>query len=343
MLRGAIIGLGNVAVHGHLPGWLRRRDVQIVAATDSRSEQRAQLAALAPDARWCPTADELLAEASLDFVDICTPPVSHAPLIRSALERGLHVLCEKPLVGSPDELTPLVELAAATGRALHTVHNWHHAPIVRRTAELIREGRIGAVTRVVWHTFRTRPAVTGDEPNGNWRVDPAVAGGGVLTDHGWHVFYVVPRWIGQAPRSVSATLERRRHVRWDVEDTATVRVTFASATAEIVLTWASDVRKNWAEVSGTAGALELQDDTLVLRRNGHGTEERWPCPPAMSTGSHHPDWFDAVADQFLAEAGGGAPRSDNLTEASLCVALEHGARASSREGGREVAVCGVVT
>src|SRR2546426_10334315 len=177
MRRGAIIGLGNVAVHGHLPGWLRRRDVQIVAATDSRSEQRAQLAALAPDARWCPTADELLAEASLDFVDICTPPVSHAPLIRSALERGLHVLCEKPLVGSPDELTPLVELAAATGRALHTVHNWHHAPIVRRTAELIREGRIGAVTRVVWHTFRTRPAVTGDEPNGNWRVDPAVAGG----------------------------------------------------------------------------------------------------------------------------------------------------------------------
>ena len=203
MLRGAIIGLGNVAVHGHVPGWLRRRDVQIVAATDSRPEQRAQLKALAPDARWCATADELLAEAPLDFVDICTPPSSHASLIQSALERDLHVLCEKPLVGSLDDLMPLARLAEKTGRVLHTVHNWHHAPIVRRTAELIREGRIGAVTRVVWHTFRTRPAVTGDESNGNWRVDPAVAGGGVLTDHGWHVFYVVPRWIGQSPRSVT--------------------------------------------------------------------------------------------------------------------------------------------
>src|SRR5439155_1347219 len=163
----------------------------------SRPEQRAQLKALAPDARWCATADELLAEAPLDFVDICTPPSSHASLIQSALERDLHVLCEKPLVGSLDELMPLARLAEKTGR---------------------------------------------------------------------------------------------RHVGWDVEDTATVRVTFSSATAEIVLTWASDERKNWAEVSGTSGRLELQDDTLVLRHNGHGSDERWRCPPAMSTGSHHPDW-----------------------------------------------------
>ncbi|PYM96283.1 MAG: hypothetical protein DME04_02440 [Candidatus Rokuibacteriota bacterium] len=343
MLRGAIVGLGNVAVHGHLPGWLRRRDVQIVAATDSRPEQRALLTAVAPGARWCASTGELLAAAPLDFVDICTPPSSHAPLIRSALERGLHVLCEKPLVGSLDDLMPVAQLAAKTGCVLHTVHNWHYAPIVRRTAELIREGKIGAVTRVVWHTFRTRPAATGDESNGNWRVDPAVAGGGVLTDHGWHVFYVVPRWVGQSPRSVSARLERRRHVGWEVEDTATVRVTFASATAEVVLTWASDERKNWAEVTGSRGVLELQDDTLVLRHNGHGSDERWACPPAMSAGSHHPDWFDAVADQFLAEAAGRAPRGDNLAEASLCVVLEHGARASSREGGREVAVCVTLT
>ena len=42
MLRGALIGLGNVALHGHLPGWRRRRDVEIVGGTDSRPEQRAE-------------------------------------------------------------------------------------------------------------------------------------------------------------------------------------------------------------------------------------------------------------------------------------------------------------
>ena len=342
MLRGALIGLGNVALHGHLPGWRRRRDVEIVGGTDSRPEQRAVLVAHAPGARWYATTAELLSEAAVDFVDICTPPASHAPLIRQALERGVHVLCEKPLVGALDDLAPLVRLAAKTGRVLHTVHNWHHAPIVRRTTELIREGRIGRVNHVVWHTLRTRPAAVGDERGGNWRVDPAVAGGGVLTDHGWHVFYVVQRWIGAQPRSVNATLERRRYTSWGVEDTASVRVTYGEATAEILLTWASDVRRNWAEVSGTAGVLELRDDTLVLKGDG-GADLSWPCPPAMSDGSHHPDWFDGVASQFLAEATGEARRGTNLAEASLCVALERGARESSREGGREVALSGVLT
>jgi predicted dehydrogenase len=338
MLRGAIIGFGNVAVHGHVPGWRRRRDVEIVAVTDTRPVQRALLEAHVPGADWRTSAEALLAEPALDFVDICAPPSSHAPLIRAALERGLHVLCEKPLVSAPAELEPLAGLASAKGRVLHTVHNWHHAPIVRRTRELIGQGRIGRVTRVVWQTLRTRPAATSGDDR-NWRLDPAIAGGGVLTDHGWHVFYVVQRWIGEAPRTVSARLETRRHAQWPVEDTATVRIVFAGAAAEIFLTWAADARRNWAQLTGTEGTLELRDDTIVLR--GKGGEERWPCPPPLSDGSQHPEWFDVVAAEFLAALAAGAPRGDNLAEASLCVALEHAARASSRAGGRAVPVGGV--
>jgi predicted dehydrogenase len=340
MQRGAIIGLGNVALHGHLPGWRRRRDVEIVAVTDARPEQHALVSAHAPGARWYATAAELLAEASVDFVDICTPPSSHAELIRGALERSRHVLCEKPLVSSPGDLAALTQLAERSGRVLYTVHNWHHAPIVRRTAELICEGRIGRVEHVIWHTLRTRPALAGDERSGNWRVDPAIAGGGVLSDHGWHVFYVVQRWVGEQPRSVSARLERRRHTAWNVEDTASVRVTFPEATADILLTWASDVRRNWAEVVGTEGTLELHDDTLVLKSSGPDADRSWSCPPPMSDGSHHPDWFDAVASEFLAETTGAAPRGANLAEARLCVALEQAARESSRAGGREIALAG---
>jgi hypothetical protein len=63
----------------------------------------------------------------------------------------------------------------------------------------------------------------------------------------------------------------------------------------------------------------------------------------MSDGSHHPDWFHGVAAQFLAEATGAAPRGTNLAEASLCAALERAARESSLQGGREVALPGVLT
>lgn len=335
MRRGAIVGFGNVAVHGHLPGWLRRHDVRVVAVADSRPDREAEAAARLPGARWLPSAEALLAEVPLDFVDICTPPVSHAPLIQRALEHGLHVLCEKPLVGSLAELAAVAGLATSQGRAVQTVHNWHHAPIVRRTAELIAAGAIGQVTGVVWETLRTRPAAAAAGERENWRVDPAVAGGGVLSDHGWHVFYILQRWVGGPPTAISATLETRRHHAFAVEDTASVQVTFPTAKAEVFLTWAGEARRNWAEVTGTEGVVQLDDGTLRWQRHGTGEERGWECPPPLSDGSQHPDWFDAVAGEFVEAMASGAA-SGNFREASWCVAMEAAARRSARDGGRMV-------
>src|SRR5207245_9980949 len=123
--------------------------------------------------------------------------------------------------------------AAGLRREPNTVRNSDHAPMVRRTAGVRRAAAIGRAKRDEWHTLRTRPAVTSDGDEENWRLDPLIAGGGVLADHGWHVFYVVQGWIGEAPQSVSARLETRRHTRWSVEDTATVRPAYAPATAAI--------------------------------------------------------------------------------------------------------------
>lgn len=334
MLRGAVIGLGNVAIHGHLPGWLGRPDVRIAAATDARPAQRALCEARLPGARWYDSPEDLLAGEPLDFVDICTPPSSHAELTLRALDRGLHVLCEKPLVSSPEELRRVAGAAASAGRVLHTVHNWHHAPILSLTADLIGAGEIGRVRHIVWETLRVKPAAAADGGDGNWRVDPAVAGGGVLTDHGWHVFYVLPAWVGARPTSVGARLETRRHTAFAVEDTASVRLGFADASAEIFLTWAAEERRNRVEVDGTEGRIELRDDTLVL--TSKGGERRWPGLPALSDGSHHPDWFHKVADRFLAAISGDAHAKTNLAEAALCCEIEHLARESSRRGGAQL-------
>jgi predicted dehydrogenase len=332
MLRGAIIGLGSAASQAHLPGWLQRHDVEIVAASDPRPEQRRVITTHLPHVQWYDSAAELMAREVLDFVDICTPPVSHTGLVRSALERGLHVLCEKPLVCALDDLTELARLVETRRRVLHTVHNWNHAPIIQRTRELLHEGAIGRVQRVTWHTLRTRPA-GGDAAAGNWRLDPAISGGGILTDHGWHAFYILARWIGQIPTAIRARLETRRHRQWRVEDTATIELTFPEATAEVLLTWASDVRQNRAELVGSEGTLSLEDDTLALRRPGPPPhEQRWPCPPALSDGSYHPDWFEQVAVNFVDAIHDRVPRTANLAEASLCVALEALARESSRRG-----------
>ena len=336
MLRGAIVGLGNAALESHLPGWSTLVGVEIVAVTDVEGDRQAEAAARMPAARWFETAEALLDHPGLDFVDICTPPSSHAPLIVRALTRGLHVLCEKPLVRSLAELDVVSRLAAERGRVLHTVHNWHHAPILRRAAELIQQGAIGRVGRVVWQTLRTRPATTRDRQGVNWRLDPAVGGGGILTDHGWHVFYLIQGWVGARPLSLSAHLERRTPTAPEVEDTATVHLTYPDATAEIFLTWVADERRNWARLDGADGTLELQDDTLVLTRGARS--ERWPCLPALSNGSVHPDWFAPVAYQFVTAATSGDGDGANLAEATLSVLLESLARESSRRAGATLPV-----
>src|SRR2546426_10452932 len=77
VLRGAIIGLGNVALHGHLPGWLSRREVEIVAVTDTDPARRAARAARLPAGRRDDTARPLLAAARPDLLAICPPPAGH--------------------------------------------------------------------------------------------------------------------------------------------------------------------------------------------------------------------------------------------------------------------------
>src|SRR5262249_52536694 len=90
----------------------------------------------------------------------------------------------------------------------------------------------------------------------------------------------------------------------------------------------------WARLTGTSGAIEIFDDTLLLRHaNG---EQRWSFASGLSDGSQHPDWFHAVADQFLAEVSGEAGDSANLTEASICAEVEALARESHRRGGEEM-------
>ena len=180
MLKGAFIGFGNVAAKGHLPGWLARDDVRIVAATDAAASRRDVFLGACLDGRWHETVDDLLSGEKLDFVDICAPPGSHAPLIERALDAGLHVLSEKPLVTRIEDAERVAAAAARAGRVLHTVHNWLCAPICRKITALVDEGAVGPVRSVRWRTLRTQPAIAvSTEGAANWRVDAQQAGGGV--------------------------------------------------------------------------------------------------------------------------------------------------------------------
>jgi len=328
VLRGAFIGFGNVAAKGHLPGWQAVKDVQIVAATDVVAAQRRAFVEACPGGRWHKSVDDLLSDETLDFVDICTPPSSHAALIKRALDADLHVLCEKPLVTRVEDAQAIAAAAGKSGRTVHTVHNWLKAPICDKISSLINEGAVGTVRNVRWQTLRTEPAITVASDGSNWRSDAAVAGGGILFDHGWHAFYCVVRWAG-VPRGVSALLEKRRFRDWAIEDTATAIFNTNSVTAHIYLTWSANERANHIEIEGDRGRISVVGGDVIVRSNAG--ERRWSCPPPLSEGSHHHDWFSGVAEDFHRAAVGGG--NGNLDEAVLCARLIDLAQKSSTAGG----------
>ena len=335
MLRGAFIGFGNVAAKGHLPGWQSLKDVQIVAATDVVAAQGRAFLEACPHGQWHDSVDELLSDKTLDFVDICTPPSSHVALIKRALDAQLHVLCEKPLTTRIADAQAIAAAAVATGRVVHTVHNWLKSPICQRISALVDEHAIGRVRTVRWQTLRTEPAITVTSDGTNWRADPDVAGGGILFDHGWHALYCVVRWLG-VPGAVSALLEKRRFREWPIEDTATTTLDRKNGSAQIYLTWSAEKRANHIEVEGDRGRIEVVDDVVVLKSSKD--EKRWSCPPPLWQGSHHRDWFVGVAEDFqraIIRGGRG-----NLDEALLCARLIDLAQRSSAAGGARIPLDG---
>ncbi|MEO8602695.1 MAG: Gfo/Idh/MocA family oxidoreductase [bacterium] len=331
--RTALLGFGHVAEHGHLPAWLARRDFTLVAVAEPDTARRARAAQLLPDVRLYADAAALFAAEPLDAVDIAAPPALHAPLAVAAAQAGAHILCEKPLATSLDDYQTMHDAARDADVALCTVHNWKHSEQFSRLAALLGEGAVGRPQHIRLETIRPGRAVSvGSE----WRGDAALAGGGILVDHGWHALYLLLGLAGERPERIQATVERRRYLGADVEDTASCRIEFPSLVGEIFLTWAGETRSTRWEVLGSAGRVALADDRGELEQ--HGARQAFTFRGSLSEGSHHPDWFDAVISDFAAEIEQPAQRGRNLAEAESCALLTALAYASSAQGGEPLSV-----
>src|SRR5437763_15123910 len=125
-LRGAIVGFGEVARHGHWPAYARCSAVSVAAVIDRTTERRALAQSLIPGVATFATIEEMAAALPIEFVDICTPPSLHAQPMLEAIERGWHAVCEKPFVLDANLLERIRARAAAAHVAVMPVHNWKY-------------------------------------------------------------------------------------------------------------------------------------------------------------------------------------------------------------------------
>lgn len=186
-MRVAIAGLGTAAQRGHLPVLERlvaRGAVDVVAAADPDVTMRDQSVHRLPHVPLLASAEAMIADVECDLLVVAAEPGAHERLVTLALERRLHVLCEKPLV-----LTRLgyERVAQAYARcpevALVSVHQYRYSPgwiaisrWARRAARLRVPFFVAAdVHRESLDALAVRP----------WRSD-VDRSGGMLADHGVH-------------------------------------------------------------------------------------------------------------------------------------------------------------
>lgn len=182
----------------HASGYKNLQDkAQVVAVADVVPE-KAEKIAKGFGAKVYNDAMSLINEADVDIVDVCLPTFLHAEHTVAACERGLHVLCEKPMAVSLEEADAMIEAAEKAGVKLMVAQVVRFWPEYNKMYELIQEGSLGKPLFATGCRFSQTPMYSWN----HWLLDPKLSGGGALDMHIHDVDYVT--WLFGDPEQVSA-------------------------------------------------------------------------------------------------------------------------------------------
>lgn len=258
-IRVGIVGLGR-AGRVHLDAWRAVPRVRVAAVCDASPE--VVDAARAEGLTALTDAQDLFATVPLDAVSIAVPPAQHAPLAIAALDRGLDVLCEKPLAVHGPAALRMMQAAARTGNHLLLATKFRHVGDLVAARGLIGAGVIGEPLSFEID-FSSRVDMAG-----RWNARRSLSGGGVIIDNGCHAFDIVAFLFGPVSR-VHAT-QLRPAQALPVEDSATVLVELARGlVGRIELSWSlATQRETYVKVYGTEGSIDIGWRQSRLRLHG---------------------------------------------------------------------------
>ncbi len=244
-------GLLNVAVVGYGywgPNLVRNvasnAAMQLAALCDRDPGRADAFRARVPGVRIEADFDELLLDPSLDAVVIATPPNTHYPLCKRALQAGKHVLVEKPMAKTGAQARELKELADQRGLVIMPGHTFLYSPAVNKVRDLINEDAVGEVY-----------FVTSSRMNlGNYQPD------GVVCDLAPHDLSILLHWLNRPIVQVSASA--RNIFQENVPETAFITLTFeGGTTANIQVSWLAPRKVRQMMIVGSRRMVSY-DDTL---------------------------------------------------------------------------------
>ncbi len=313
IVRIGVIGVGNMG--GNHVGYLANGDIpgaKLTALCDTNAEQLARMKALSGEnVATFEEADALMQSDQIDAVIVATPHYDHPPLAIKALERGLHVMIEKPAGVYTRQVREMNEAAEKSDRIFGLMFNQRTLGQHQKLKELVGSGELGELRRtnyIITSWFRAQSYYD----SGGWRATWAGEGGGVLANQCPHNLDLW-QWICGMPVRMRAFCAFGKYHTIEVEDDVTAYVEYENgATGVFITTTGEAPGTNRMEITGDNGKVVMEEGKITFWRNrtpahifnkewkgGFGSPETWECEiPFKSGGEEHRgitrNWVQAI-------------------------------------------------
>lgn len=267
--RAGIVGCGEIAKY-HLKGYTENK-VPVVGVADVNPEATAAMASNLPDAKVFADHRALIDSGAVDIVSICVPPAFHEEVAVYALERGVHVLCEKPFAHTPESARRIVAAAEQSAALLMCAFRHRFLPAVRKLRELLDD--IGPP--VLFHNTFGGPLLHLKE---KWFARREISGGGALIDTASHSVDLFRFLAGEIEEQCG--FQHRHQEGIEVEDAGILALRSESGClGSLCATWVAGVGVAQLDIVGRKGRV-LYDyderDRIRLRLPG---EADWKIVP----------------------------------------------------------------
>lgn len=268
-IRFGVLGLGAIAQTAHLPVLAKMRGAQIGALCDNDLAKARGIAQRFGVNNWCTDIEELLEVPDLDAIVICSPNHAHEVHVLSALKKGLHVLCERPLALNARGVERIIAAAEKADRKVMVANNHRFRNDAQTLDTFLRGGELGKLMAVRAGAYRRRG------PTAPWRMRRQEAGGGAFFELGLPLLDLAG-WLTDFPRvtRVSAAIERARGAN-AVEDAMLVTIECQggfSVSIDTRWNYVGDEDRWWFEVIGTQGSARLSPLRITKELHGNAVD-----------------------------------------------------------------------
>jgi 1,5-anhydro-D-fructose reductase (1,5-anhydro-D-mannitol-forming) len=286
-----IVGCGRVAENRVAPAIKHAANSSLAAFCSRTTERAARFAQRFDAPAACDDLAAMLRDDRVEAVYLATPNALHAEQAIACLRAGRHVLTDKPMALSAADCERMKEAADASDRVLGVCHQQRFHPAHQACFRLVREGKLGRLT-----ILRAQMGFL-FQPSDQWRLQPALSGGGPGMDLAPHAVDILLQAAGAAARVAG----RVANVRFDypVEDAFFAQLDFAGGAIGTVETdYCSHGYGGRLEVRGDEGTFIAEGSLMAADRYQTWLLRGPSRTPVETHEGEHRECFRAAIEDF---------------------------------------------